>query len=180
MTESTLVCASSQDDQKPNDELQVAQMVVGITGNLTLVSQLRTDLEPRKESTMSLLVVSVATKPVMSDLSELEKVSMYVGCTSRKCLLFKLGQGVCVGCLHASAITPWASDLCVGTIVVSKTVCRSRVLTEELKLVENVGRHRFVGVSIGWMNEAKHRRTSLLDLNRYSGHETDSTEEHSS
>src|SRR5690242_18142605 len=120
MTESTFVCASSQDCQKPIEELQVAHMAVGITGNLMLVSQLRTDLEPRKESTISLLVVSVATKPVMSDLSELKEISMRMGRRLQEDLLFKLCQCFCVGCLHSSTIALWASDLCVGAVVVSK------------------------------------------------------------
>lgn len=75
MAERTFVCASSQELQKPMEDAQVAQIVVEITGNWTLVSQLRTEREPRKESTMSLLVVSVATKPVMSDLTELVGIS---------------------------------------------------------------------------------------------------------
>jgi hypothetical protein len=62
----TLFWASSHDDQKPVDALQVGQIPVGMTGKLTFVSQLRTLLEPRKERTMSLLVVSMATKPVIS------------------------------------------------------------------------------------------------------------------
>ena len=52
-------------------ELQVEQIVVGAMGKLRLVSQLRTDLEPRNDRTISLLVVSVATNPVISDLMEL-------------------------------------------------------------------------------------------------------------
>jgi hypothetical protein len=43
---------------------------------LRLVSQLRTEREPRKEITMALLVVSVATKPVTSDFMELFRVSV--------------------------------------------------------------------------------------------------------
>jgi hypothetical protein len=39
---------------------------VGPAGKLTFVIQFRTLLEPRKDRTMSLLVVSVATKPVTS------------------------------------------------------------------------------------------------------------------
>ena len=77
MAARTLVCASSQDCQKPMLDRQVLQMVVEATGKLRLVSQLRTDLEPRKESTISLLVVSVATNPVMSDLMELDAVSIH-------------------------------------------------------------------------------------------------------
>ena len=50
------------------DDAHVVQIEVLITGNWTLVSQLRTLLDPRKDRTMSLLVVSVATKPVTSDL----------------------------------------------------------------------------------------------------------------
>lgn len=46
----------------------VEQIVVGNTGNCTLVIQLRTEREPRKDTTMRPLVVSVATKPVTSDL----------------------------------------------------------------------------------------------------------------
>lgn len=71
MAARTLVCASSQDVQKPTEVAQVEQIVVGATGKLRLVSQLRTLREPRKERTMSLFVVSVATKPVTSDLIEL-------------------------------------------------------------------------------------------------------------
>jgi hypothetical protein len=71
MAERTFVWASSQDDQKPIDDAQVAQIEVGMTGNSMLVSQLRTEREPRKERTMRLLVVSVATKPVTSVLMEL-------------------------------------------------------------------------------------------------------------
>lgn len=56
-------------------ETQVLQILVGATGKLRLVSQLRTEREPRKESTISLLVESVATKPVTSDLMELPQVS---------------------------------------------------------------------------------------------------------
>jgi hypothetical protein len=43
-------------------------MVVGLSGKLRLVSQLRTEREPRKEITMREFVVSVATKPVASVL----------------------------------------------------------------------------------------------------------------
>lgn len=71
MAASTFVCASSHDCQNPIELLHVAQMVVGAMGKLRLVSQLRTLREPRKERTMSLLVVSVATKPVTSDFMEL-------------------------------------------------------------------------------------------------------------
>ena len=70
MADSTFDCASSQEDQKPMDAAQSVQSVVGATGNWTFVSQFRTEREPRKDRTMSLLVVSVATKPVMSDLME--------------------------------------------------------------------------------------------------------------
>jgi hypothetical protein len=45
---------------------------------LRLVSQLRTEREPRKEITIALLVVSVATKPVTSDFMELFRVSVDV------------------------------------------------------------------------------------------------------
>lgn len=76
MAESTFVWASSQEAQKPIEDAQVVQIVVGMTGNWTFVSQLRTEREPRKERTMRLLVVSVATKPVMSDLIELWCVSL--------------------------------------------------------------------------------------------------------
>lgn len=58
------------------EDAQVLQIDVGTTGKLRLVSQLRTEREPRKERTISLFVVSVATKPVISDLMELLSVSM--------------------------------------------------------------------------------------------------------
>lgn len=62
-------------------EKQVLQIVVGAMGKFRLVNQLRTDLEPRKERTISLFVVSVATNPVMSDLMELVPVSVcHCGC----------------------------------------------------------------------------------------------------
>ena len=70
MADSTFDCASSQEDQKPMDAAQSVQSVVGDTGKFKFVSQLRTEREPRKERTMSLLVVSVATKPVISDWME--------------------------------------------------------------------------------------------------------------
>ena len=60
----------------------MAQMAVGITGNCTLVIQLRTLRLPRKEITMSLLVVSVATKPVTSEamlFSNSESVVVFAG-----------------------------------------------------------------------------------------------------
>lgn len=41
-------------------------MVVGIVGKTRLVIQLRMEREPRKDRTMSLLVVSRAMKPVTS------------------------------------------------------------------------------------------------------------------
>lgn len=46
-------------------------MVVGTARKAKFVSQLRTEREPRKESTMTWLVVSTATKPVMSEAREL-------------------------------------------------------------------------------------------------------------
>ena len=73
MAASTFVCASSQDCQKPMLDWQLLQMVVDAMGKLRFVSQFRTDLEPRKDRTISLLVVSVATKPVISDLMELDR-----------------------------------------------------------------------------------------------------------
>jgi hypothetical protein len=66
MADKTLDCASSQLAQKPMWLAQVGQILVGPAGKLTLVIQLRTLLLPRKLSTMSLFVVSVATKPVIS------------------------------------------------------------------------------------------------------------------
>ena len=74
--------ASSHEFQKPSEEEHVAQMAVGITGNCTLVIQLRTLRLPRKEITMSLLVVSVATKPVTSEamlFSNSESVVVFAG-----------------------------------------------------------------------------------------------------
>lgn len=50
------------------DASQSLQMVVSVVGNWTLVIQLRTEREPRKETTMSEFVESVATKPVASVL----------------------------------------------------------------------------------------------------------------
>jgi hypothetical protein len=70
MAARTLDWASSQEAQKPALEAQSVHSVVVVTGNWTLVSQFRTEREPRKDRTMSLLVLSVATKPVMSDLME--------------------------------------------------------------------------------------------------------------
>lgn len=70
MAATTLVWASSHEAQNPVLELHVEQIVVGMTGNCTFVSQLRTERDPRKERTMSLFVESVATKPVTSDLME--------------------------------------------------------------------------------------------------------------
>jgi hypothetical protein len=68
MAAKVFVCASSHEFQKPTLARQVGQMVVGKVGNTRLVIQLRMLREPRKERTMSLLVVSVATKPVTSVL----------------------------------------------------------------------------------------------------------------
>src|SRR5690242_11957443 len=62
----TGVWASSQLAQNPRWLAHVGQILVGPAGKLTFVIQFRTLLEPRKDRTMSLLVVSVATKPVTS------------------------------------------------------------------------------------------------------------------
>jgi hypothetical protein len=64
-------CASSHELQKPVAASQLEQMVVLRVGKFRFVIQLRTEREPRKEMTMSLFVVSVATKPVASVLREL-------------------------------------------------------------------------------------------------------------
>lgn len=83
----TRVWASSQEFQKPVEASQVLQMVVGVSkrsqskffgkrgeylpGKFRLVIQLRTEREPRKETTIREFVVSVATKPVTSLAREL-------------------------------------------------------------------------------------------------------------
>lgn len=119
-------------------------MDVGAMGKLRLVSQLRTDREPRKERTMSLLVVSVATKPVMSDLMELEVVSVRTWYWKRFGLLLELSQCVCVSGLYPGAVSLRTSNFCVGAVVISETVCCCGVLAEEFELTEDVGRYRWI------------------------------------
>lgn len=63
-------CASSHEFQKPAEPKQSEHTVVGTTVKARFVIQLRMEREPRKEMTMSLLVLSVATKPVMSERIE--------------------------------------------------------------------------------------------------------------
>ena len=61
------------------DARQVGQIVVAEVGKLRFVSQFRTLLDPRKLSTINLLVVSVATKPVTSVAREFSNsVSVFV------------------------------------------------------------------------------------------------------
>jgi len=62
----TLLSDSSQLDQNPALDAHVGHIDVGSTGKTKFVIQLRTLREPRKDSTMSLFVASVATKPVTS------------------------------------------------------------------------------------------------------------------
>jgi hypothetical protein len=98
---------------------------VGATGKLRLVSQLRTEREPRKEITMALLVVSVATKPVTSDFMELFRVSDVRWCESGEvsgALLLELSECGCVCCFYTVAVPLSAQDLCVGAVVVRETV----------------------------------------------------------
>lgn len=61
---STPVRASVQEFQKPSQAEHPSQISVATVGKSTSVSQLRTDMEPRKETTISEFVLSVATKPV--------------------------------------------------------------------------------------------------------------------
>lgn len=63
--------ASVQEFQKPLQASHPSQISVATVGKSTSVSQLRTDMEPRKETTTSEFVLSVATKPVTSVSREL-------------------------------------------------------------------------------------------------------------
>jgi hypothetical protein len=66
------VRASTQDVQNPSWAVHPVQMSVVVTGKSASARKLRTLEEPRKETTMSLFVLSVATKPVTSVRRELE------------------------------------------------------------------------------------------------------------
>ena len=68
---------------------------------------------------------------------------MHLGAGGDQGVLLELRQSVCVCSLHSSAVALWACDFCVGAIVVAKTVCCSRILAEELELVENIGGYRY-------------------------------------
>lgn len=57
-------------------------------------------------------------------------------------VLLELRQCVCVGRFYAGTVALWAADFCVGAVVVAETVCCSRVLAEEIELVQNSCRNR--------------------------------------
>ena len=92
---------------------------------------------------MSLLVVSVATKPVMSDLIELEMSACVCDIAVVRGVLFELSQCVCVSCFDAGAVALRAGDFCIGAVVVAETVCCGGVLAEEIELVQDVGRNGY-------------------------------------
>jgi hypothetical protein len=89
---------------------------------MKFVTQLRMLREPRKERTMSLLVVSVATKPVTSEA-----------------MLFSNSVKVLVVAASTSGQFPWAQVICVLGELLLDAVGGGGVLAEELELGEEVG-----------------------------------------
>jgi hypothetical protein len=96
MAAMTFFRASSHEAQKPSEAEQVAQISVMTTGNSMSVRKFLVLLLPRKDSTMSLLVVSVATKPVMSEM-----------------MLFSNSETVLVLAASTSGQLPWGQVILV-------------------------------------------------------------------
>jgi hypothetical protein len=63
--------------------------------------------------------------------------------------VFKLGQGVCVCCFDASAVSLRTGDFGVGRVVVAEAVGGGRVLGEELELVEDGGGYGYARLDDG-------------------------------
>ena len=96
---------------------------------------------------MALLVESVATKPVTSDLIELLRVSDVRWRQVRGALLLKLDDCGRVCCLNAVAVPLGAEHLCVRAVVVCETVRCGRPLAVQLELAEDIRRYSYPSVS---------------------------------
>jgi hypothetical protein len=157
MAERTGVWASSQLVQNPVLALQVGQIDVGTTGNSTLAIQFLRLLDPLRLSTINSLLLSTATKPVISvrmlfsnservlvSTSSHQSASFFIEHERWKVVELRRGKekekkGIQTCGFDPRAVSLRTGYLSAGGVVVTDTICRCGVLAEELETVEYLG-----------------------------------------